>query len=442
MPGKNKNRQIYARLVSAVFSLVVAAVLAVSATFAWMTLSTKPALSGAGITVGGSDFLLLAPDVTETQTVGDNTAVYHYPGVFSPYLGFTEFPAGKLTPVSTADGVNWIFKYRKADALPDAGGSYSAEDYVYEVDRSLSRADEESGGYIYFDFWAVSPTANATVRLSRGGSYSRSGQSGSATGTSVLCLPFDASGNAASSALDGCVRVGFLTNTLYIPAGDNLAYSHSAGFDPSYTRLKGRFAEKGESGSQPTGNFAIYEPNAGSDDGNGGTTYNFTRPLGFANGISAEAENVTALENGPGHELFYDNLTVGLASGWRPDNTNSTVAQDYTGWMNLSGGIGSLGGYLSAKKDLSPYIDPGMFIKSTLALYQQDFSVQGLESLETAGATGDVVVFRLEKNVPQRIRVFVWIESEDSELPESFDGNAYVVLNLEFAGAPDEPAGN
>lgn len=435
MPGKNKNRQIYARLVSAVFSLVIAAVLAVSATYAWMTLSTKPALSGAGITVGGSDFLLLAPDVTETQTVGDNTAVYHYPGAFSPYLGFTEFPAGKLTPVSTADGVNWIFKYRKADALPDAGGSYSVEDYVYEVDSSLSRACEESGGYIYFDFWAVSPTANATVRLSRGGSYSRSGQSGNATGTSALCLPFDASGNTASTALDSCLRVGFLTNELYIPDDDALAYTHSDEFDSAYTRLKGRLKEKGGSSGQPLSSFAIYEPNAGSDDGDGGMSYHFTNPLGFADGVSQTAENVAALDNGPGHELFRDNLTVGLASGWRPDNSNSTVRQDYTGWLNLSGGTGSLSGYLGMRKDLSSYIEPGMFIKSTQALYQHDFS----GSLESAGATGDVAVFTLEKNVPQRIRVFVWIESEDGDLPSSFDGNAYIVLNLEFAGAVNEP---
>ena len=58
-----------------------------------------------------------------------------------------------------------------------------------------------------------------------------------------------------------------------------------------------------------------------------------------------------------------------------------------------------------------------------------------VENLLTSGATDDVYITELEKNAPQRIRMFIWLEGQDADCVASGAGATYFALNLELAGA-------
>ena len=45
----------------------------------------------------------------------------------------------------------------------------------------------------------------------------------------------------------------------------------------------------------------------------------------------------------------------------------------------------------------------------------------------------DIVIVDLEKNVPQRIRMFVWIEGQDVDC-QSLESGGSILLSLELAG--------
>ena len=57
-----------------------------------------------------------------------------------------------------------------------------------------------------------------------------------------------------------------------------------------------------------------------------------------------------------------------------------------------------------------------------------------LETMAQSGATEDVTIVCLEKNIPQRIRMFIWIEGQDSDCASSLN-NVSFTLGLELAGS-------
>ena len=61
-------------------------------------------------------------------------------------------------------------------------------------------------------------------------------------------------------------------------------------------------------------------------------------------------------------------------------------------------------------------------------------SQDAMSSIELSGATEDVVLVHLEKNVPQRIRMFVWIEGQDADCIKNLS-NVSFALGLELAGS-------
>ena len=56
-----------------------------------------------------------------------------------------------------------------------------------------------------------------------------------------------------------------------------------------------------------------------------------------------------------------------------------------------------------------------------------------LGTYKTAGATEDAVIVRLERNVPQRIRVFIWLEGQDADCTGAAE-NLRFAVNLQLAG--------
>ena len=68
--------------------------------------------------------------------------------------------------------------------------------------------------------------------------------------------------------------------------------------------------------------------------------------------------------------------------------------------------------------NLYPYVNKGQFFDNTSMLYAAAGSdklaeSQTLTGLMRDGATDDVYITQLEGSVPQRVRMFVWLEGQD-----------------------------
>ena len=101
----------FRKLLASISALALAVIMVVTTTYAWTTLSKAPLAEGIKITIGGASTILVAPNLT--QTVDGKT--YNYPGYFGDTLNFAQYKEydylkdlASLTPLSTADGVNWI----------------------------------------------------------------------------------------------------------------------------------------------------------------------------------------------------------------------------------------------------------------------------------------------------------------------------------------------
>ena len=63
-------------------------------------------------------------------------------------------------------------------------------------------------------------------------------------------------------------------------------------------------------------------------------------------------------------------------------------------------------------------------------------TAEQMQSLAQAGAADHAVITTLRRNVPQRIRVFVWLEGQDGDCAAAGAVEAsQIALRLEFAGA-------
>jgi hypothetical protein len=104
--------KIYAKLVGISLSLVLSLSVVVMSSYAWFVLSESPVITGIQVAIGGGNTVLIAPDLTGA---GPDGQTYHYPGRFYDTLNFNQHSSyayladlAPLSPVSTADGVNWM----------------------------------------------------------------------------------------------------------------------------------------------------------------------------------------------------------------------------------------------------------------------------------------------------------------------------------------------
>ena len=98
-----KGRKALTKLIAAFLLLMLSLTLAAAGTYAWFTLSTAPEIGGMQLSIGGSNTIRIAPDVSESTASG----LVHYPGTFGEELTLSG-SLGSLTPVSTADGIHWF----------------------------------------------------------------------------------------------------------------------------------------------------------------------------------------------------------------------------------------------------------------------------------------------------------------------------------------------
>ena len=448
----------YKKLLTAVILLVMALVMVISTSYAWITMSNNPVTQGIQVTIAGSHTVLVAPDVSSVE----NGQVLHYPGAFSDKINFAQHEQyrylqdmGGLLPVSTADGQTWYIPryYALDDAEVDSGAVSVGQmrpTQEFEADTLLTYANlspeqtqsEVNGSYAYLDFWVVAPVDGYKLRVStddgvNGGSFVidlPKPEKTTVDGTETYTLT---SKNAQAAA---CMRVGFLLNEDTLSEDAFRQYMQSSGYNEKYTRLQGLYPEQGLSASGASGSrFTIYEPNgdlhpaavldaAGRlvEDGD----YAVTRPLGNG-GVAVGVK---------------DRLTVQLTNRWLTRGDDTVLKQMFRTFIagkDLSGEtVDSLKKKFyvdSLQYQLYPYVQKGRFIANTAELYavagsDRVVKTDRLTELQQAGATTDVDITRLAACVPQRIRMFVWLEGQDVDCINAA-ATAGFAISIELAGS-------
>ena len=427
-------KKAYIKIACTAAALLCAMAMIVMSSYAWLTASTSPVAEGIQVAVGGGSTILLAPDVV-------NDAGKHYPGAFGATLRLDDLlntgAYSGLTPVSTADGLNWYLPayYTEDDLEVQAGTARAGDLKPYDqflCDETLTYAnlpvDDEraaKGSYLYADFWVVSPGSRYELRVS-------TSDDDSGAGSYVVDLPqvvetkngfaMQTPEYPASESL----RVGFLVNQ-NAAAESAVAYAADGG-DQRYTKLMGDYQKEGEQVQPASYNtFHIYEPNGSSHSAQGETGYIATYPLG------RNDTSVTGIPVG-------GRLSVQMASQWEENKVNDlfTVSVQQAGDTATAADVqAQLYKTLAGRSD---YVDKGQFIQNTDKLYTgmgQDDTVSWvtLEQMAKAGANESNSIVTLERNVPQRIRMFIWLEGQDADCVSGASVSGFA-MRIELAGSP------
>ena len=427
-------KKVYAKLVCAALVLLSAMAMIVMGSYSWFTLSTSPAVEGIQVAVGGGSTILLAPDVV-------NSAGKHYPGAFGATLRLDDLldadAHSGLTPVSTADGLNWYLPvyYTEDDPEVRAGTAKAGDLKPYDqflcderlTYANLAAGDEKAaeGSYLYADFWVVSPGSRYELRVS-------TSDDASGAGSYVVDMPqvvetedgfaMQTPEYPASESL----RVGFLVNQ-NAAADSATAYAANGG-DQRYTTLMGGYQEKGKPTSPlySYNTFHIYEPNGSSHSAQGETGYIATYPLG------RNDTSVTGIPVG-------GRLSVQMASQWEKNKVNDlfTASVQQAGDTATAADVqAQLYKTLAGRSD---YVNKGQFIQNTDKLYanlEEDHTVlqATLEQMAKAGANESNSIVTLERNVPQRIRMFIWLEGQDADCVSGASVSGFA-MRIELAGS-------
>lgn len=440
----------YTKLLAAGFLLLTAMVMVIATSYAWLTLSENPTVEKIQVTIGGSSTVMVAPDITCTDEDGN---VYHYPGAFSDTLRFSDYEqydylknAAGLVPVSTADGQTWFLPtyYGPEDEEVVSGVASVGQirpvedfkaDYLLEhTNLSSGQTDlAQSGSYLYLDFWVVAPIDGYKLRVSTGvdsiGTYviDMIGPEQTEDGYTLTDV------NAQTAA---CVRIGFLVNENTVLDNSMLHYSSSDGFNDQYSKLRGIYSDPGFSPlySDMT-SFTIYEPNADLHpqsvmDSQGNLIedgqYAITSPVGI----------------GPVATSVSNRLTVQLKNTWIGAGEEPLIAQMFQTFLRerdlQEETVDSLKESFYSQYLLYPYLNKGKFVSNSAALYAAATNgivdAQGISGLLQGGATEDVYMTELWSGIPQRIRMFIWLEGQDVDCTNSAM-NGSVAVSIELAGS-------
>ena len=420
-------RQYHIKILASALLIVLSLSMLVMVTFAWYVMSTAPEVSGMQIKIG-SDTIRVAPDCKDESG-------QHYPGAFQGVLetDTTAIPEDfwGLIPVSTADGKHWFSA--TYESLENGGDQ--KEEYLEDTTLSsanLTARPKSGGNYLYLDFWVVAPK-DYDLRVST--ATQGSGQSGSY----VKVFPqvkMDAAGHYSldetQRQAESSLRIGFLVNEDVV-SGES--YKNSDTYDTAYKILKGVYQEQGKELPTSQTSFTIYEPNCDwHADTQFSDQYKETKPLAL--GVDGKPQPVTL-------ESVQTKLAAQTSATWTlaDDGKQTKLAQalqtallDAKTTNRSVTNAQSAGEYLLnqyLKGQLSGYITSGQFVKSTRDL--QDGVRLDKENIEKSGAADDAVIVSLKKNVPQRIRIFVWLEGRDIDCTNEAALKT-LLLNLELAG--------
>lgn len=438
------DEKILRKIIASGLTLVIVFVMLGVVTYAWLTYSLAPEVHGIQVSIAGSNTILIAPN--QTQII--NGRIYHYPGKFSQDLHFNDYEQydylnalDGLSPVSTADGLHWFIPayYGISDKEVINGMATAGELKPYDdfyVDTRLEYANliepnsADQGSYVCIDFWVVSPKNDYYLRIAQGddneGSYviDMMKPSNSVDGGYELV---ETLGSVSAAA-----RVGFLVNSDTVLDDTMMHYAESENYSSAYTSLRGNYQEMGGNMFESTQTkFTIYEPNGDFHPYGESGNYYETQPLAW------DEEGILLAD-------IRDNLTVQLTNDWYEGSNGRYYIQEVFQAATLGKHYPSLS-YIETdfyqrylQGNLSAYVNKGNFITDTGALY--DAMVDGtvdqgvMGTIEQSGATEDVAMVQLEENIPQRIRMFIWIEGQDSDCASSLNDVSFA-LGLELAGS-------
>lgn len=427
-------KRAYIKIACTAAALLCAMAMIVMSSYAWLTASTSPVAEGIQVAVGGGSTILLAPDVVNNEGV-------HYPGAFGATLRLDNLldadAHSGLTPVSTADGLNWYLPVYYTEDDPEVRAETAKAGDLKPYDQflcdetltyaNLAAGDEKAaeGSYLYADFWVVSPGSRYELRVS-------TSNDASGAGSYVVDLPqvvetedgFDM--QTPEYPASESLRVGFLVNQ-NAAAKSAAAYAANRG-DQRYTTLRGDYQKAGEQ-VQPAfsyNTFHIYEPNGSSHSALGETGYIATYPLG------RNDTSVTGIPVG-------GRLSVQMASQWEEDTVNDlfTASVQQAGDTATAADVqAQLYKNLAGRSD---YVNKGQFIQNTGQLYTsmgEDHTVSWvtLGNMDKAGANESNSIVTLERNVPQRIRMFIWLEGQDADCVSGASVSGFA-MRIELAGS-------
>ena len=443
--------KIHVKLISVVLTLFLSISVVVASSYAWMVLSSSPAVMGIQVGIGGGNTVLIAPDIREVAKDG---TVYHYPGYFDEKMNFNQQgeydylqQIGHLNPVSTINGIDWVLPayYSSNDdrvkqglipvgALKDISDFFVDSELTYANIPAQEEEKIERGNYIYMDFWVLSPASDYKLRVSTGIGAENGG-------SFVIDLPQPEATEQGYTLVDSenspaaAVRVGFLANDVVMTDDTMSMYMESSYFDDRFLRLKGLYQEPNTGTAYSDfDRFTIYEPNGdfhpAFPEVNG--LYAETKPLGL------EAGKIVEKRMNLDDNYF---LTVQRASTWIvPENSETCALEQRFQTAMYSGNWGNLelnevadkfyNGYLQGQ--ISPYVNKGAFVGKTENLYTQLNMGEVSLAKEAVGATDDAVIIELERNVPQRIRMFIWLEGQDMDCIDQIASSRFAV-NIELA---------
>lgn len=449
-------RKVYVKLIAMSLALLLSVTMVIMSSYAWLVLSSSPAVNGIQVAIGGGNTILTAANVKYTAADGK---IYNIPGRFSDKLNFGQQEdysylqeLGKLTPVSTVNGIDWFIPdyYTTSDLKVQQGrvpNGTMKEFSEFKVDSFLAHANLDAGkeedrekagegSYIYLDFWVVSPGGDYKLRIS-------TGEGTEAGGSFVIdLLEPSESGNGyvlaqPSGSASAAVRVGFLANDTMLTDDSMLHYKNSKTFDERFSSLRGVYQEP-NTGALYLENehFTIYEPNG-----------DYHPAFPERDGMYVETKPLGLVKNQTVEQSVRGRLTVQRKSTWAQAENGVGTAVEQRFQTAL---IAVLAPALEERElsdlfyskylqgQISPYVSKGKFFASTGKLYgfMNENGVVGESSLgnvEQAGATDDVYIIELERNVPQRIRMFIWLEGQDMDCVDGVDSSRFAV-NIELAG--------
>ena len=437
--------KISARLFSAIMLIIVSLTMMVFVSYAWFTVSEAPEVSGIKVAINGDNTIMIAPNLSANLSDG---TVANYPGHFTKTADLEPEEGTLLTPVSTADGVHWFIPTGKeADAVT---GTLDLDEY-FTLETDYASANSKDGGYAYIDFWVVSPLSGTVLRICSGDPMDAENP---AIGSYVVQLPesvknfTNASGynlDASYTNLASSVRVGFLVNDEKVTSDAVMsAYVESALYNESYRSIKGVYDEMSDT------SFMIYEPNALVHSNSG--VSNVLTEKGIETYLCQDGEYCSTYPIGldeEGNKVFsvvQDKLVVQGRTLWKKlDNTLviDEMYQAYITGAKNSGTEYSLDKFYEnyMHENYLQYVDyrqDGLFFESSWDLLNYgDLRVTDSDAmtiLERTNAIQDSYIVLLEKNVPQRIRMFVWIEGQDVDCSSSAAGQS-VSIRLELSGS-------
>lgn len=427
-----KKLKITRKLLSSVILVIISITLMVSVTVAWFTLSTSPEITGLKVTIGGDNTILIAQDVTEELSDGSTIS---YPGYFSKNVTLNSPSNTLLSPVSTADGVNWFIP-----EISDDGEMVVDDLDSFDLDTDYYYANTSIGGYAYIDFWVVSPLDSCFLRICSGDEE---------VGSYVIQLPESVKNftnetgynlSEEYQTLASSLRVGFLVNDDPIETDEEMqAYVNSGHYRNDFKSLKGVYSGKSDY------DFLIYEPNGLSHPNEGYSVvltskglesvvcedgeYWTTKPIGL------NEKNERALVD------IGDRLVVQTKSEWLKDEYGEMlIEQMYQQYLiaNQDQTI-SLDDFYEnyLQNTYLQYVSSGNLISDTWELYNsgsQKVSQDEVSILQQSNVVVDSKIVILEKNVPQKIRMFIWIEGQDVDCNYNAAGQT-ISLRLELAGS-------